>query len=484
MSNRPGKRTLRQAAENELLDDDFRTINDGLFQADSSFSDAALRKLQRETEREVRVPVVPPYHMWPEGARKGNEAFINHVATLVERRAIVPADPTVREHLRRVEASRATERGYASIAIYDSRRHDPEYARKPLGLGDKSHRPSGGSIDHPHLKETTRIAEIRVASGLPNTEPLSDDIVESERFSDAIVPVDCEHTLHMFDTYEQATRFATKLSRSEKKRRLSADAGGGGDTRTLGSFVKTMRAECAMPAFCVRFLHDETIELCLHMESNAAYFAVFAFSIAEYVRQAAARDSVDKQRALRILRARVCSEVEGERKKSEKRLETAAQLLQAPLESLSNDQLTERSKMVQDEREFRALADRFLVRFEDSVAPATAAASATASTTTAAGGLVGAGGSVDAEECKIALYSTLGVFAFDKSPLLLSLPCHFLYVYFATCQCLMDAPDSAPNAAPANEQIAVRPKSTTAIIDGMALTSSVGFDFNKPLQKR
>jgi len=468
-SNRPKKRDRTQAVMSAVLDDDLTFIEDGTYQTTNEFNEMAMKKLQREQAREIRKPGAIPYHMWSETARKGHEDFISRIATQVERRSITPTDPNVRERFRRMEAAHASEQGVASISIYDASRPDPEYAKKVLNVGDHAPRRIGGAIDHNHLKEETRVVEMRFANGLDKRHPISSETIATERFSEACIPVDCQTALHSLDTFDQANRFAAKIKSRDRTKN-----GPNEKLETLESFIKTIRLECAMPVFCVRFLYDNTIELCMHMEANASYFAVFTFSIDDHVHYEARRNGTDDERELQIIKGRVCAEVSKERKKSEERLRTAENLLQAPIHSLTNEQVSERTKMLEDEREFRALADKFHVRFEES--PATAE-----------------------EDQLIARFCSLGVFAFVKSPLLLSLPCKFLYHYFSTCQCLMDVPDDAPpvaqnDAAAAAEastatttkkkKVEVRPKSETDIIDGHTITTSIGFEFNKNLKKR
>jgi len=467
-SNRPKKRDRTQAVMSAVLDDDLTFIEDGTYQSTNEFNDMAMKKLQREQAREIRKPGAIPYHMWSETARKGHEDFISRIATQVERRAITPNDPNVREKFRRMEAAHASEQGVASISIYDASRPDPEYAKKPLGVGDHAPRRIGGAIDHNHLKEETRIVEMRYANGLDTRRPISSETIATERFSEACIPVDCQSALHSLDTFDQANRFAAKM-----KSRDRTKSGPNDKLESLESFIKTIRLECAMPIFCVRFLYDNTIELCMHMEANASYFAVFTFSIDEHVRYEARRNGADEDRELQIIKNRICAEVSKERKKSEERLRTVENLLQAPIHSLTTEQVSERTKMLEDEREFRALADKFHVRFEESPEAAE-------------------------EDRLIARFCSLGVFAFVKSPLLLSLPCKFLYHYFSTCQCLMDVPEVAPPVSSAtadastsaenrlfkHKKAEVRPKSETDVIDGNTITASIGFDFNKNFKRR
>lgn len=465
MSEPNNKRARRQALESDLLDEGIRTLSNGVAEAEKDFTDAALLKLQRQVNSEELVSKVIPYSMWSPELRKNNEKFISHVATLIEKRSVVPDDRALHERLRRAEAARAPERGAASVALYDAVRPDPSYAHKRLGVGDVAQRRIGGPIDHGHRKETTRIGEMRTLNELDNTLPLPADIVDTERFCDACIPVDCQTALHSLSTYDQALRFASKISLGDKKKKLQNAATNTGSltTHTLASFVKTIQNECAMPIFCVRFLCDTTIEVCAHMETNACYFAIFAFSIAEHVCEMAKTQRVSEERALEILRARVCAEVSKEREISEKRLSETAQLLQAPSHSLSKEQISERAKMISDEREFRALADKFHLTFEPNA--------------------------TDKDEAAISRYCKLAVFAPNKSPLLLSLACSYLYTYFATCQCLMDLPDEKDpvEATRSNKGRSggaeVRLRSETSMVDGMALTSSIGFNFNETLDR-
>lgn len=462
-SNRPKKRERSQAVISSVLDDDLTFLNDETYQSTNEFNEVAMKKLQREQAREIRKPGAIPYSMWSEKAKEAHEQFILAVGMQVERRAITPKDPQVRETFRQREAARASENGVASISIYDARKPDPEYAKKPLGVGQQAPRRIGGAVDHNHLKEETRIVEMRFANGLNIRRPISVETIATERFSEACIPEDCQVALHSLDTFNQANRFAQKIKARERAKNVEVDK-----IDNLQSFVKTMRLECAMPIFCVRFLYDNTIELCAHMEANASYFALFAFSIDDHVKYEARRNNTDAARELQSIKGRICAEVVKERKKSEERLRTAENLLQAPIHSLTTDQVAERTKFLEDEREFRALADKFHVRFEESPA--------------------------DADEDKlIARYCSLAVFAFEKSPLLMSLPCKFLYHYFATCQCLMDLPDDDPPASEAEaststakkaKKPAVREKNETDIIDGHTITTSIGFEFNKNFKRR
>ena len=470
MSNRPGKRARRQAAVSALLDDDadqVAGIVDVDFDGQGEFSNFALRKLQRQVNRDDPQPVVQPYHAWPEGARRANEAFVSHVATLVEKHIVAPRDPALREALRRTEALHAPERGYASISLYDARRADPTYAAQVLGIGDRAPRRIDGPLDHVHIKEFTRIAEMRVANGLNRHRPLERALVASENFVDACMPVDCAHALHSLDTYDQALRVGASLAAAAASRRVAP----------LASFVATLAADCAMPVFALRFLHDATVELCMHMEATSSYFALFTLSIREHVAALARAASQSSADALVALRATVCAEVATERAKSEKRLDTAAALLQVPVEALSATQLRERETIVRDEREFRALADKFHVDF-------TAQDAATA----------GAPGA-EQEVQRNLQYATLVVFAIAKSATLMALPCTYSYVYFGVCQCLMDEPTATPpTTTPAANGTTLLQTATarvtpvsgeqTTMLDGVAMTSSVGFDFNKRITRR
>jgi len=434
-----GRRRKRQAAESDFVGEFPTTLGAGddedfVRGNDEEFSEAAMRKLQRQINSEDQEQVNEPYHMWSAKAKKANEAFISFVATQVQRRAVVPDDPKVHERFRRAEAAAGGEQGPASISIFDVRKPDPDYATKMRGVGERAPKRASDPLSHRHTKEATLIVELRNANGFDARQPLPAGVAESERFCDACIPELCERAFHCLDTYDQAVRAAARLTQARAT------------PTTLAGFIKTLRAECAMPVFCVRFLHDATLEVCLHMESNASYFAVFALSIAKQVAFMAASENKSTDQMLKLLRSRVCLQIAEEREKSEKRLHTAAMLLQAPLTSLTAAQITEREKYVQDEREFRALADHFHVRFEDADAN-------------------------QLEYRDIAVHSPFAAFSIDKSPLLSSLECSYLYMYFATCQCLMQDTDTEETTA------------ATSTADDRALVASIGYDFNAKLDK-
>lgn len=450
-SAKTNKRARSQAVMSSVLDDDLRGLMDATFESTDEFNDLAMKKLQRETAREKRLPITKPYHEWPEAAKRANEMFISHVATLVEKRTVTPDDPALLERMRKTEAAMASEMGVASVSIYDARRPDPDYARHRLTIGQKNPNRTAGPFDHAHLKHTTRITEIRHENDFDPRKRIPADVVETERFTDACIAVDCQRALHNLDTYDQARRAAIKISELLAKGAIDEK------DMDIKSFVRTLKLECSMPIFCVRFLHDATVEICFHMESNASYFAIFAFSIDAYVECESKKNHTTVARELEVLHSRICTEVSEERDKSEKRLTTAAALLEAPLDTLNKTQLSERSKLIADEKEFRALADKFHVRYNEAKED-------------------------EKDERKIAKIYPLAVFAVNKSEILLSLPCKYLYMYFATCQCLLDAPDES--ASKNDTGLEVRDKSTTVYVDGMALTSSVGYDFTKPLSKR
>lgn len=440
------KRKKSQAVLSSVVDDELTHLKDSIYQETDDYSTQAIKKLQKKTLNEKRVPCVPPYREWPEGARIAHEHFIAQVMKDIETYKIVrPADPDVLEKFRRAEAAQASEQGVASLSIYDARQPDPMYARNPLGTADIPKRVVSGPIEHRHDKETTRIAEMRALNGLDKKKRISNEDVCSEGFCDACMPEDCQKALHNLGTYMHALRFQAKIHRQKNK------------INTLQSFICTIRLECAMPIFCVRFLYDATLEVCLHMETNATYFAVFAFSFAEQVAAEAKRRNISKEEALESLKNLVCEEVAEERKKSEKRLDETASLLRAPLESLSTEQLKKRSQIQRDDREFRALVDQFHVRFDKAKAE-------------------------NVEQTAIASYSTVGVFAFEKSASLLDIRCEFLYVYFATCQCLMDIQqEEYPQSSATKKQT---DNGSSTIIDGLSVSTSSKFDFAKIYTKK
>lgn len=442
-----GKRKVSQAVQSSVLDDELTHLKDSIYQETDDYSTMAIKKLQKKTANEKRIPRVPPYREWPEGAKLAHEHFIAQAMKDIETFKIVrPADPELLEKFRRVEASNAVDQGVASLSIYDARRPDPTYARNPLGTADTPKRIVSGPIEHTHDKETTRIAEMRAINGLDKKRRISDEDLCSEGFCDACIPEDCQKALHGLGTYVHALRFKSKIAKQKNK------------TNSLHSFICTIRLECAMPLFCVRFLHDATLEICLHMETNATYFAVFTFAFDEYVLDDAKKRNISKEEALRSLKNLVCEEIAQERKKSEKRLDETASLLRAPIESLSTDQLRQRAQIQRDDKEFRSLVDRFHVRFDEAKPD-------------------------NAQEVAIAAYEAVGVFAIEKSPALLAIQCKFLYVYFATCQCLMDIPDASTSTNTIVVQTsAVKPRTqhgSSTIIDGLSVSTSSKFDFTK-----
>ena len=433
-----------------VLDDDLAAPGELLAVNDRDFSEAAFRKLQRTVNDDDPQPQVPPYYMWTERQQTLHKQMISRVATQIEKRIVVPDDKTLHEQLRKVEAAHAPEQGYASITILDVRNPDPDYATKMLKLGDKAPRRIGGSLDHTHQKETTRILEARYANGLDMRRAIPDAILQTERFADCCVPVDCERAIQSLNTYEQALRFSAKLLADARKK--------GHVAATLASYLMTLRVECTTPVFCIRFLHDATLEVCTHMEANSSYFALFAFDFSDHVNFNAKRDAMLYERALCLVRSRISAEVAAERAKAEKRQETTTRLLDAPLESLSNEQIAERTAMLRDERDFRSLVDKFHVRFEEEAKDKPA----------------------DSEERRIAQFETLGVFAIDKSETLRTLPCKYRYLYFATCQCLTDEETDTPSKSATATTTAKAVPGMSAMIDGMSMTSSIGFNLSSP----
>jgi len=459
MSHVGGKRARKQAALSEVIDDDLAILEGTLPVGDTEFSGQSLRKLQKMVNDDDPQPVVPPYYLWSDKAQKLHKEMISRVATQIEKRIVVPADKQLHEQLRRTEAAHASEAGYASISLYDVRSPDPEYATRVRGVGDKPPRRIGGSIDHSHRKETTRILELRMANNLNTKKPVADDIVQSERFADCCMPVDCERALHSLNTYEQALRYARKLETLRAKNEKP---------QTLASFVKTLRAECSMPVFCVRLLYDATLEICAYMEANGCYFALFTFSFDEHVKYCMRKDTTAAANgvdyALHSLRSKIAAEIVTERAKSEKRLDASANFLEAPVESLNAEQRAERAAMLRDEYEFRSLIDKFHVRFEDKDDQQQQQQPQP----------------TNSEESKIALTVALSVFAIEKSETLRTLPCTFRYLYFATCQCLTDDPDAVAAASTTQPEVRPASSSTTTMIDGMSMTSSIGFNFTLP----
>ena len=437
------KRKLSQAVTSSAIDDDLTQLRDSAYQETDEYSSQAIKKLQKKTANEKRVPVVPPYSQWPEGARIAHETFIGQAMHDIELHKIVrPADPELHEKFRRLEAAQASEQGVASLSIYDARRPDPTYARNVLGTADAPTRTVTGPLEHRHDLQLTRVAEMRVTNGLDKKRRISNDVICSENFTDACIPQDCEKALHNFGTYQQVLSFGSKM-RKTKSRRVN----------TLNSFIATIRLECATPIFCVRFLHDATIEICAHMETNTTYFAIFALSLDTYVASEARKKNCSFEEELAYLKRLVCDEITAERKKSEKRLDDTAKLLKAPIDTLSTEQLRQRAQIQKDDKEFRSLVDKFHIRFDEAKPE-------------------------NKVEQEIAQHCTIGVFAYEKSPSLLSFQCQFLYVYFATCQCLMDLPDPAAAAASSSSATNKAIEQQT-MVGGLAVTSSLRFDFSK-----
>lgn len=450
-----GKRARGQAALSAVLDDDDALFGDadGLPVRDADFNEVSFRKLQRAVNNAEPESKVPPYFLWSDRQKELHRDMIGRMAAQIQQRAVVPNDKQLHEQMRRLEASRAGEQGYASVSLLDTRQPDPDYATRMLRLGDTAPRRIGGAVDHAHQKEMARVLELRYANNLDRLRPVPRDIVQSERFSDCCIPVDSERAFHSLNTYAQALGIGRKLETLQTLKRhstastsTSATAESKSTAQPLSAFLSTLRAECAMPLFCVRFLYDATLEVCLYMEATGAYFAVFAFDFTDEVKFRARQENTTFDEATRRVRAKIASEIAAERAKSEKRIDAVTKLLDAPIESLSTEQVVERTAMLKDEREFRSLIDRFHVRFEDELRDAPA----------------------DSEERKIGAFVALAVFAVEKSESLRKLACRYLYVYFANCQCLTDA--ETPSATSTTTTT-----NTSSIVNGTLLTTSVGF---------